>query len=265
MGNTLWLLETRAKNDYRCPACGRQIVKGSVHFRHDPHPFARTRRGQKITHWCSDCIAGSSPGSKDAITRRIRVPALRVLSRSLEGQNSERVELVRIEVISVGELLSAQLSIDPTLIHHLTPDQFEEFICDRLAAMGLVCKRVGATNRKDGGIDVVFWPRQKNAFPFLGAAQIKHHQDSSRKEGPASVREFQGVMGAYPINAGLIVTNTRFSPDASWFAKEHARLLRLRDFSDIRRWLLNDFTDEAEWRELPKTLELCPGVVVKIR
>lgn len=265
MGTTLWLLETRAKNDYKCPACGGQIAKGSVHFRHDPHPFARTRRGQKITHWCRECIVASSPGSKDTITRRIRVPAFRVLSRSLECQNSDCVEILRVELISVGALLSTKLSIDPALVHQLTPDQFEEFVCDRLSAMGLEPKRVGATNRKDGGIDVVFWPRDKHVFPFLGAAQIKHHRDSSRKEGPASVREFQGVMAAHPINAGLIVTNTRFSPDAAWFAREHARLVRLRDFSDIRRWLLNDFTDEAEWREVPRTLELCPGVAVKIR
>jgi hypothetical protein len=131
--------------------------------------------------------------------------------------------------------------------------------------MGLEPKRVGATNQKDSGIDVLFWPRHKGAFPFLGAAQIKHHRDSTRKEGPGSIREFQGVMVAHPINAGLLVTNTRFSSDAEWFASRHAKLVRLRDFSDIRRWLLNDFSDEAEWRELPKTLELCPGVVISVR
>jgi predicted RNA-binding Zn-ribbon protein involved in translation (DUF1610 family) len=73
MGNTLWLLETRARSDYKCPACGGEIVKGSAHFRHDPHPYARTQRGQKITHWCRDCILASAPGQKDTITRRIRV------------------------------------------------------------------------------------------------------------------------------------------------------------------------------------------------
>jgi hypothetical protein len=190
---------------------------------------------------------------------------MRVLSRSLAGQSSERVELLRIELISVGALLSSKLAIDPTLIHQLTPDQFEEFVCDRLSAMGLEMVRVGATNQRDGGIDIFFWPpRHKSPFPFLGAAQIKHHRDPVQKEGPASIREFQGVMSSHPINAGLIVTNTQFSPDAQWFAQQHARLVRLRDFSDIRRWLLNDFADEAEWRELPKTLELCPGIVIKI-
>lgn len=76
---------------------------------------------------------------------------------------------------------------------------------------------------------------------------------------------FAGVISAHPFNAGVIVTNTSFSPDAEWFAREHARLIRLRDFNDICRWIGGTFADEAEWREIPHSLELCPGIVVKIR
>lgn len=263
MGNTLYLLETRAKADYTCPACNRVIPKGSLHFRHDPHPSARRYRGQKITHWCGECIAAAGPAPEERVTRRIRVPALRVLTQS--RGDFEQLQPLRVELVSVGRLLSVKLAIDPLLIYHLTPDQFEEFVCDRLFVMGLEPRRVGAINRKDGGIDVVFWPRHKGSFPFLGAAQIKHHRDPTRKEGPGSIREFHGVLEAHPINAGLFVTNTKFSPDAKWFANRHTRLIKLRDFTDMRRWILNDFDDEAEWRELPKRLELCPGVSVDLR
>jgi hypothetical protein len=131
--------------------------------------------------------------------------------------------------------------------------------------MGFEPLRVGPTNRKDGGIDVVFWPRLSGAFPFLGAAQVKHHHDMSIKEGPATVRDFAGVIAGHEFNAGIIVTNTSFSPDAQWFARERAKLLRLRDFTDIRRWMFNNFSDEAEWREIPKSIELSPGIIVKIR
>jgi hypothetical protein len=131
--------------------------------------------------------------------------------------------------------------------------------------MGFEPKRVGPLTRKDGGVDILFWPKAKGAFPFLGAAQVKHHRNSVTSEGVRTVRDFAGVMAGHPFAAGLIVTNTSFSPDAEWFAREHARLVRLRDFVDIRRWLLGNFSDEAEWREIPRSLELCPGVVVKIR
>ena len=207
----------------------------------------------------------SQPGAKDTITGRIRVPALRILSQALDGATVTRVEPLRVELVGIADLLHEKLAIEPSLVHQLTPERFEEFVCDRLFAMGLEPRRIGSTNSKDGGIDVLFWPRQKGAFPFLGAAQVKHHRDPERKEGSSTIRDFYGAISVHAINAGLLVTNTTFSPDAEWFARERAKLVRLRDFSDIRRWILNNFDDEAEWKELPKSIELCPGIIVDIR
>lgn len=180
------------------------------------------------------------------------------------GPSSSLVPL-QVELIGVGATLSKLIINDPSLITKITPAQYEELICDRLYAMGFEPRQVGNTNRKDGGVDIVFWPRTHTAFPFLGAAQIKHHRDPAQKEGPATIREFAGVMAGHPFHAGLIVTNTTFSPDAMWFAREHASLLKLRDVGDVRRWLLNNFSDEQEWREIPASIELCPGVIVRIR
>jgi hypothetical protein len=171
----------------------------------------------------------------------------------------------RVELVGIGSFLSEQILKEPSRLYQVSPDEFEEFVCDRLFAMGFELRQVGATNRKDGGVDILFWPRLSGAFPFLGAAQIKHHRNPNTKEGPKTVREFAGTIAGHPFNAGLLVTNTCFSPDAEWFAREHAKLLRLRGFNDIRRWLLNNFSDEAEWREIPKSIELCPGVVINIR
>jgi hypothetical protein len=72
-------------------------------------------------------------------------------------------------------------------------------------------------------------------------------------------------VAGHSLAAGLLVTNTSFSPDAEWYAREHAKLIRLRDFNDIKRWLFNNFTDDAEWREIPSSIEVCPGVIVWIR
>jgi Restriction endonuclease len=263
---TLYLIETKAANPYLCSACNRPILRGTPHFRHDPYPYARQYRGQQTTHWCRECILNSDPGPKDRITSRLRVPAVRVLSRSQAQHESDqgRIELVRIAVVGIAPMLAARLAAEPELVHRFSPGEFEEFVCDRLAAMGLEPKRVGPTNKKDGGIDIVFWPRSKAAFPFLGAAQVKHHRNPSTKEGPSTVREFAGAISGHPFNAGIIVTNTSFSPDAQWYARERANLIRLREFQDIRRWMFNKFDDDAEWREMPSSIELCPGVVVKL-
>ena len=147
MGVTLYLIETRAKHNYTCPACHSLIPRGTSYFRHDPHPYARTHRGQKISHWCRQCIWASMPGPQDTITKRIRVPALQVLSQALDGSDLAHVEPVRVELFGIGSLLCEKLAIEPSLLHHLTPEQFEEFVCDRLFAMGLEPRRVGATNR----------------------------------------------------------------------------------------------------------------------
>lgn len=78
------------------------------------------------------------------------------------------------------------------------------------------------------------------------------------------MREFAAVIANHPINAGLVVTNTTSTPDARWFARERAKLLRLRDFEDLKRWIANDFASEHEWREFPPSIELAPGLVVKL-
>jgi hypothetical protein len=62
----------------------------------------------------------------------------------------------------------------------------------------------------------------------------------------------------------VLVTNTGFTADAEWFAREKARLVRLRGLTDFRRWLGNQFNDEEEWREIPKVIELCPGVTIQL-
>jgi len=267
MSATLYLIETRARSDYICPGCMHGIPRGSLHFRHDPFPAARMFRGEPTTHWCRECILSSDLGPKDQITGRIRVPAVRIMERASQAREIQLPLLapLQVQLIGIGSILSEYLAKKPSLIHSITPSEFEEFICDRLFAMGFEPRRVGETNRKDGGIDIVFWPRQFGAFPLLGAAQVKHHRDPLKKEGPTTVREFAGTIAGHGFNAGLLITNTSFSPDAEWFAREHAKLLRLRGFSDIRRWLFNNFGDEAEWREIPKSIEVCPGVVIRIR
>ncbi len=79
------------------------------------------------------------------------------------------------------------------------------------------------------------------------------------------MRDFAGVLAAHPFNAGLIVTNTGFTADAIWFARNHAKLLRLRGFEDLLRWVADDFSADGEWRDIAQSIELCPGFVVRLR
>ena len=260
----LYLTETRAKAGFICPSCQRQFSRGVLHFRHDPYPANRMFRGEQTSHWCRDCILSSPGAVKDSTTGRTGMPFVTVATESRAVERSlPLLELLRVELIRVESVFIQQLALEPQLLFDLSPDQFEHLICDRLYAMGFEPRKTGLTNQRDGGIDIVFWPRSRHAFPFLGAAQVKHHREPQQIDGPASIRDFAGAIATLPLNAALLVTNTTFSPDAQWFARARAKLLRLRQFDDIRRWLAGNFSDDAEWREIPESIEVCPGVVIR--
>jgi hypothetical protein len=174
------------------------------------------------------------------------------------------VRTTQVRLITATRPLLERLTEDFNEIHRLTPDEFEEFAAERFDAMGFHVRRVGAYNKKDGAIDLIFVPKGPTPFPFIGAAQVKHHRSPMKFMGPRPVREFAAVLGAHPFDVGMLITNTTFTPDATWFAEHHAPLLRLRNGQDLRHWVRSQFTDVEEWREIPTSIELCPGVVVQI-
>ncbi len=68
------------------------------------------------------------------------------------------------------------------------------------------------------------------------------------------------------FGVGLLVTNTGFTRDAIWTAQkeQNKHFLRLRDFTDLKRWLEGRFGEEQDWREIPDRIELAPGIIVEI-
>jgi hypothetical protein len=199
----------------------------------------------------------------DTITQRIRVPLVRVARGA--ATDKAPAALLRVDIVGIGPQLAHALREQPELMHSLNASQFEELVCERLYTMGFEPRKVGNTHRKDGGVDIIFWGRERALFSFLGAAQVKHHRDPDRNEGVRSVRDLAGVVAGHPFNLGLLVTNTSFTPDARWFAQHQAPLLRLRDFFDLRRWLADNFLSAEEWRDVPDSIEVCPGVVIPVR
>lgn len=170
----------------------------------------------------------------------------------------------RVELVDISPQILHLLCIEPERLRDATPAFFEDLICNRLDAMGYNLERVGSsTFRKDGGVDIIAWPRV-NVIPCLMAVQVKHTTLRNRKMGPEPVRDLLGTVQTHGFNVGLLVTNTTFTPDALWVAEHRPLLVRLRDFEDLRRWLRNDFLQEYEWRDLPTQIELCPGVFIKL-
>ena len=151
----------------------------------------------------------------------------------------------------------------PLKIHELSPHAFEQLVANRLEAMGMHVILTASPNRKDGGIDFIAYPEPARSFPFLLAGQVKHHR-LGRMTGVGPVREIAGVAATAPFHAGLLVTNTDFTLDAKFFAKERSNLVRLRGFTDLCRWIQGKYDPEQEWSELSSEIEIAPGLIVKL-
>ncbi len=105
---TLYLLETRAAKTYECSACGAAILRGTMHFRHDPHPMARRHRGERYTHWCQDvfCSQNQAPNSRSL---SVCLCGEMQFARLMELTSASYLCLTRYE-LSVSELVAAYRS-----------------------------------------------------------------------------------------------------------------------------------------------------------
>ncbi len=167
-------------------------------------------------------------------------------------------------VASAFDTLSSRLAEDESQIYKLTPDEFEVFLCERLEGMGLAPVRTGSAYARDGGVDIIACPAKPVSVPFLLAVQAKHQRSAKGKVGPEPVKAFHSVLAVHPFTAGLLVTNTTFSPDAQWIASYLSDILRLRDITDLRRWIADRFLGPEEWREIPDKIELAPSLEVPV-
>lgn len=261
-----YLYASSARNPYRCDGCGADIRRGERYFRDEPHPWGRRYRGQQARHLCAVCVLGEEDAAEYVRAGRF--------AHYDEGQ----LELVfepapgkvccvpaRVHVLNITPQPIQELERDPDLLPRLSDATFEELVFNRFEQMGLVVRRIGAgTYQRDGGIDALAWPRSHFPFPFILALQAKHVRLPTRRIGPEPVRDLLGVVAAHGFNAGFLVTNTSFTPDAKWFAAQRPALLQLRDIEDLRRWLRNEFLREYEWRRMPRTIEVCKGIIVEL-
>jgi len=167
-----------------------------------------------------------------------------------------------VEVVDFSPVFLQWLEEDPTRIAKLSPDKFEDLIADRLTQIGLIVEKTGTTNTPDGGIDLIAYPKH-SLFPFILAAQIKHSR-VNRKVKSEVVRDFRGAITSLPIDIGMIVTNTDFTPDAEWAARQLPRLIRLRNLEDIKLWLSGKIDESIVTRDFPESIQVAPRLVIPI-
>jgi HJR/Mrr/RecB family endonuclease len=180
--------------------------------------------------------------------------------------NAEVTEKPEVRLVTFTKPLYEKILKDPSVLYSLSSEDFERMLADRFTAMGFEVAQVGQTNRKDGGVDLVAWPRLSTPFPFLLAVQAKHHYKATTKTRVGEVRDFYGVLSSRDstFHLGVLVTSTTFTADAKWFAEKNENLLRLRDLADLTRWMRDDFGNVFDWREIPSSIVIARDIHIEI-
>ena len=233
--------------------------------------------GDSLTYTELDAYTGlwarTGIAQEQAIRRVIRnrrfADELRSEKDSMMGWLEELATQTRIPVMVEGRELAPRpvstlqrfspeirewLLDNPSQLLELGDNGFEKLVGDFLQDMGYSVQMVSPTRRKDGGVDIAAWPR--SGMRYLIAVQVKHHHTAT-KTGASDVRDFAGTLVRNPVfSFGLLVTNTTFTDDAKHFQQPLASNLRLRDESDVKRWLRGDFVGSAEWSDIPKEVSL---------
>lgn len=144
-----------ANRSIRCSLCDHVIEPGKVFW----------KGGLDETECDSLCIC----------TGHIPLNANRMIVKPSSDESG--INYIKADAVDVRNDIIPELLRDSDAIYQLTPEKFEALVFDRLIAMGLQGFRMGAANRKDGGIDIVFWTN--GLLPMLGAVQVKHHRYKS--------------------------------------------------------------------------------------
>lgn len=139
-------------------------------------------------------------------------------------------------VVAVGEQwnqLIALLARQPELMYDLPPRRFEELTAEILTREGL---QVTLTPQsRDGGRDILAFA-QTSAGRHLYYVECKRFS-ATRPVDVAIVRNLYGVVEADHATAGLVVTTSRFTPDAVAFRDTVSWRMALKDYRDVVEWL----------------------------
>lgn len=171
-----------------------------------------------------------------------------------------------VRYVPFDERLLQWLREDPERLFALDPEDFEKLVVDRMRGFGLEVYLFGETNQGDGGIDFLAYPMASlGTIPFLVAGQIKHKSSRRHKVAGSEMREFLGAIeNRREFQLGIFVTNTAFRPNANWVADNASKLVHRRGMLDLRRWLNDDFQNEAEWLAFPREIRLSDGPSIPI-
>jgi restriction endonuclease Mrr len=146
---------------------------------------------------------------------------------------------LKVEIITnIHDELIKDLRNEPTLVHKISPVEFEELVAFLMRKRGY---EVFQTPRsRDGGKDLIAKFKTPLGDNFVCYVECKKY-DLSNPVGVEYIRSLYGVVESDKVNLGMLVTTSRFTRGAIDFGKLHENRLKLKDFVDLKDWLNTGF------------------------
>lgn len=138
------------------------------------------------------------------------------------------------QVVDIGTELKQYLARHPEKLHDLTPRTFEKLIADILRDFGFETELTSAA--RDGGRDILAYLKN-SVTVFLMYVECKKWAPE-RPVGIDIVQRVYGVHQSHGANKSLIVTTSRFTEPAKAERARYETLLELKDYEDLKMWLL---------------------------
>jgi restriction endonuclease Mrr len=143
----------------------------------------------------------------------------------------------------------------------INPEKFEKIIAYLLLKNGYMVKMCGKTYESDGGIDIIAW--KIDIVTVIIAVQVKYKYNLKKKVTSGEVRDFVGAMQTCnQFNAGMLVTNSSFSPDSRWIEELGNIKIELKDSEDIQEWLKGNYESR---KFLDKEIHLNKKKIIRLK
>jgi hypothetical protein len=133
----------------------------------------------------------------------------------------------------VNRRILDRIGRSPAAVPHLSPRQFEELVAELFIEKGY---KVELTQQsRDGGKDLIIMDRS-DIGNFMIYAECKHYR-ADRPVGVDVVSQLLGRINFDRATAGMVVTSSYFSPDASNFQSQIEHQMTLVDFVKLSSWI----------------------------
>jgi restriction system protein len=174
-------------------------------------------------------------GTYEMVMASLRNEPIYEFPRTIILPEKEIIQVTRPLIVSAENRLIQSLQKQPGDLRQLNPRMFEQLLADLLADMGWEVELTPAT--RDGGSDILAYMNTELGR-FLCLVEAKHYRED-RKVGVELVRTLYGTLCDAQANSAMPVTSSSFTKDARDFQQRHEYQLKLREYADVVKWILN--------------------------